>query len=277
MARYATPLDVPTRYQWDQDSRLPLPDPGTAPGNCGVTCVTVTAQYYRNQWFGIYATRKLVVSNDSQMFTSVGDQSWMLEKRGVPNHILRPTIAEITRILADQRRPVTVGLDMSKVPLVVAGHPFRGSHGILLRANGWKDGVHGKWALDPNFNRTYRRDPTEGRRFYPDSVLGQAYYNAGKWAIVPDKDKVVDRFVNVDGPEVNIRRAPPAPFTGERNIFARSRRDGIYRLDTGNRLSGLNYNFRFHYWRETQHGTFAIVDGYGRRLAIRKGNCHFVV
>ena len=276
MTRYIRPLDVRTRYQWDTDSKLPLPEPGTAPGNCGVTCVTVTAQYYKDQWFGIYSTRRLVVSNDSQLFTSVGDQSWMLEKRGVPNHISRPIIGEITSILAKERRPITVGLDMSRVPLSIAGHPFRGSHGILLRANGTKNGVPGKWAMDPNFNRTFRQDPTDGRRFYPDSLLKLAYYDSGKWAIVPDKDKVTERYVNVNGPDVNIRHAPPAPFTGQENIFARSRRDGIYRLDNGRKLSGLGYDFRFRRWRETDRGTFCIVEGYGRRLAIRKSNIHFV-
>lgn len=272
---YITPLDVPTRYQWDPDSRHPLPDPGTAPGNCGVTCVTHIAQYYRDQWFGIYTTRRLVVSDDTQLFTSVGDQAWMLSKRGVPNHILRPGIGEITRILATERRPVAIGMDMSKVPLSIAGHPFRGSHGVLLRANGIKNGVRGKWAMDPNFNRTYRRDPTEGRRFYPDSVLGIAYYDAGKWAIVPASDKLTVRYVAVNGPGVNIRHAPPLPFV-DGNIFARSQRDGIYRLANGNRLSSLGYHFRFHGWRTIQRGRFAIVEGYGRRLAIRGTNVHFV-
>lgn len=272
---YIAPLDVPSRWQWDPDSRLPLPDPGTAPGNCGVTVVTHIAQYYRDTVYGIYATRRLVVSDDSQLFTSVGDQSWMLEKRGVPNHILRPTLPELTRLLATQRRPIGIGLDMSQVPIEIAGHPFRGSHGIELRANVVKNGIDGKWAMDPNFNRTYRRDPTDGRRFYPNSVLQRAYYDAGKWAIVPDHDKVVVRYVQVNGPDVNIRHAPPAPFTPG-NVFARSRRDGIYRLDTGNRLSGLGYSFRFRYWRETSRGTFAIVDGYRRRLAIRNSNVHFV-
>jgi hypothetical protein len=275
MSHFITPLDMPARYQWDVDSKLPLPEPGTAPGNCGVTCVTATAQYYQDVRYGIYSTRRLVVSDDSQLFTSVGDQAWMLSKRGVPNHILRPTIRELTNILANERRPVTVGMDMSRVPLAIAGHPFRGSHGILLRANGVKNGVPGKWAMDPNFNRTFRRDPTEGRRFYPDSILQVAYFDSGKWAIVPEKDKVVQRYVNVNGPEVNIRHAPPVAFR-RGNVFARSRKDGIYRLDTGNKLSGLGYDFEFKYWRETDRGTFAIVKGYGRRLAIRQGNCHFV-
>src|SRR6187551_3791429 len=100
MSFFRNPLEVPTRYQWDADSKLPLPEPGTAPGNCGVTCVTIIAQYYKDTFFGIYNTRRLIVRNDWQMYTTVTEQSQMLSKRGVPNLIDRPSLTQLHRYLA---------------------------------------------------------------------------------------------------------------------------------------------------------------------------------
>lgn len=83
------------------------------------------------------------------------------------------------------------------------------------------------------------------------------------------------RELVVNGPGVNIRHTPPDPGTQD-NVFATSKRTGIYRRTTGNRLSALSYRFKFLFWNETPEGKFAVVRGYRRRLAIRKSLMHFV-
>lgn len=180
---YLRAVDVPFQRQWDKDSRLPLPDPGTAPGNCGPTAVEQVAEYYVGAAdkpdYGIFRTRRLA-NFDNQLSTSVNEQKTMLSKRGVPCTLQRPTVAELHKIVASGR-PVIIGLDMSRVPLVVAGHLFRGKHAITLRLS-----LPGTFDVaDPNFNDTYRKDPTNGHRIYPDWVLQGAYWDAGMWAIVP--------------------------------------------------------------------------------------------
>jgi hypothetical protein len=184
---YARAIDVPLVMQWDPDSRLPLPDPGTAPGNCGMAAVVQVAWYYRDYRYGIYATRRLVTTS-LKLSTTVTEQRDALRKRGVPCRLARPTIAQLHAMLATGRRPVIIGMDMGLVPDSIAGHDFQDDHGVTLRAN-----ASGGFSLaDPNFStRTNRLDPTRGRRFYPDWVVKRAYWDAGKWAIVPDADKVV--------------------------------------------------------------------------------------
>lgn len=245
MSYFRSPLDCPTRYQWDADSRLPLPDPGTAPGNCGMTCAAHVGQYYTDKFTGIYRTRRLATDRDWEMSTTVSDQSLALEKLGVPNVITRPNLDQIHRYLATHRRPIIVGLDMSRVPDGIRGHPFEGSHAIELRANAHKGDVLGASAMDPNFNRTYRTDPTGGRRFYPDWVLQSAYYNAGKWAILPLNDKVVPPpfygRIRVRGPGVSIRESA-REIAG--NVWAKSKSDGFtYRERDDKRLFANSYQY----------------------------------
>lgn len=193
-----TALQTPFRRQWDDDSKLPgawaygqdayLYPSGTAPGNCGVTCVAMISQFYTDRWHGIYDTRRLVVRNDREMFTRTQDQALMLAKRGVPNTISRPSLTAIKNMVRTGRWPVSIGMNFAKVPLAVAGHPFRGNHSVVAR------GLNSRGELlmaDPNFNRTFRIDPTGGRRPYPDWVVQAAYYNAGHWCIVPTKPKLV--------------------------------------------------------------------------------------
>lgn len=84
------------------------------------------------------------------------------------------------------------------------------------------------------------------------------------------------RKLAVNGPGINIRWAPP-DLDSRSNIFAVSRADGIYRVGTGRRLSGLGYAFTFLNWKEDEGLTFAVVSGYGgKRLAIAKHLTHWV-
>jgi hypothetical protein len=255
---FRRPLDVPFRRQWDPDSRLPMPDPGTAPGNCGMTVVTHMAQYYTDRWFGIFATRYLVMGNDLTLSSTVTQQSEALRRRGVENQIYRPDVDWLHRLVAEQRRPIGLGLDMSQVPLEIAGHDFRGSHGIELRATTYRDTLRGFTVMDPNFNTTYRVDPTNGHRFYPDWVINRAYYAADKWAIVPTADKLVPPpwwgRIRVQGPGVSIRES--AKETAG-NVYAKSRSNGYtYRERDNARLWRNTYEF---YW----NGETVVSSGIG--------------
>jgi hypothetical protein len=268
---YRTPLEVPARYQWDPDSQLPLPTPGTAPGNCGVTCATVMAQYVTDNKYGIYATRRLAVSNDSQMFTTISDQQLMLAKRGVAATAGRPTIETITNLVA-AGKPVLVGLQMSLVPPDVAGHSFRGSHAVLLRANSVRNGVAGKLVLDPNFNRTYRRDPTDGRRFYSDALIKKAYYDTGTmWALTLDKPKLIPSWygrVRIDGPGHTIRTSAQQTKSSE---WAYSRQNGTYR--GGQKLWDNSYQYYWDGERVLHNGVryFRVKTHTGQIRFIRTG------
>jgi hypothetical protein len=261
MGYYRTPLDVPPIYQWDQSSRLPLPDPGTAPGNCGPTVMTSIANYYKDRNFGIYDTRRLATAS-LELSTSIGDQSLMLAKRGVDNIISRPTVSQIKHYLSSLRRPLCIGMDMSKVPWEIAGHPFRGNHAVELLANTERDNTPGVLVLDPNFNRTYRTDPKKGRRFYPDWVLWAAYYNPGMWAIVPRIEKQVPpswygRVRILDGNNRHIRESAKEI---QGNTWAISRTDGYTYAVNGNRLFRNAYEY---YWNGEIREGFYVVRTHG--------------
>ena len=86
----------------------------------------------------------------------------------------------------------------------------------------------------------------------------------------------LQRYVRVNGPGINIRKADQDLFDRD-SIFAVTRSTGIYRVGTGKRLSGLKKAFAFIRWRTSEDaGQFAVVTGYGRRLAIHKSLVHFV-
>lgn len=84
-----------------------------------------------------------------------------------------------------------------------------------------------------------------------------------------------ERYLRVQGPGVNIRFTPPDPANSG-NVFATTRQTGTYRRSTGNRIGPLNYRYRFLWWTETEDGTFAVVRGFHRRLAIRKSMVTFI-
>lgn len=269
---YDRAIDAPMHFQWDVDSKLPLPEPGSAPNNCGPTSVEILAHYYTGKPYGIYRTRRLGTSDDYRG-TSIGEQQEMLRRRGVDCYFAQLTLQQVKFYGSTGRWPILLGLNMAYVPYDVAGHPFRGWHAVVRSTN---SGVASGVIRDPNFNRTYRRDPTDGLRIYSDSVIQAAFVDTGGWALIPRKPAPEPvRYVNVDGIGTNIRSAPPK-FNDLDNIFAETRRDGIYRRVTGNRLAGLGYDFRFHYWRDTERGQYAIVTGFGRRLAIARDSVHFV-
>lgn len=271
MGYYRTPLDVPVRYQWDADSRLPLPDPGTAPGNCGMTCVAHVAQYYTEKFTGIYHTRRLSTTEDWKMSTTISEQSLSLTKLGVPNIISRPTVAQITKYLSTGRRPIIVGLNMARVPATIRDHPFEGSHAILLRANARRTDSVGKNAMDPNFNRTYRLDPDKGQKYYPNWVLEYAYYDAGMWAIVPLNDKQVPppwygRVRVIDGNNRHIRESAKE-IAG--NTWAISRPDGYtHRVSDNQKL--FRNAYLYHWNGEVRNGFYVLKTHSGDTKFIKQ-------
>jgi len=234
-------IDAPTHYQWDDDSRLPSPDPGSAPNNCGPTSVENVAHAYTGRRFGVYRTRLLAVGDPSRA-TSVGEQRDMLIRRGVDCVFAQVTLAGIKQRLTDGRMPVILGLDMSKVPLEVAGHPFRGMHAVVALQNA----AGGMLIRDPNFSRrTNRTDPTDGKRYYPDWVIQNAYVNIRGWAITPlHKMPDVSWRGRVRANVGAIIRFHPIQQADE--VFAEARRNGYTYRPGGERLWPNTYTYEWN-------------------------------
>jgi len=93
---------------------------------------------------------------------------------------------------------------------------------------------------------------------------------AGSHLITP-----LQQEVQVNGAGVNIRKADTDLFD-RASVYAVSKADGIYRLGTGNRIAPLDKAFPFLHWRDSSEGDFAIVTGFGRRLAIHRSLVRFV-
>jgi hypothetical protein len=195
---YTSPYSSPARYQWEANS---------APSqsyNCGPTCVTKIAQFYRDTWYGIQATRRLAVSQDYRG-TSANEQATMLSKRGVAATVYRITsLAQLKSLLGSGRRPVLIGFLMSTIPAVYRDHPFLGWHAVTLLANAIAGGTSGIWVNDPNFSPPggIRPDPDGGRKFYPDWVIANSINaTSGVYAVVPNAAKTIAsasvRYANV--------------------------------------------------------------------------------
>lgn len=83
------------------------------------------------------------------------------------------------------------------------------------------------------------------------------------------------REIQLNGAGINLRKADEDLFD-RASVYAMSRKDGIYRRGTGNRIAPLSKAFPFLRIRQTPFGDFAIVTGFGKRLAIRRNLVHFV-
>jgi hypothetical protein len=261
---------TPSVYQWDPSSRLPLPDWGNAGANCGPTCVTWVANFYRNASFGINATRTLSGA-PNYVGTSIAQQRTMLAKRGVPCYAAQPSVTQMRDLVASGRRPIIVGLYMARVPSAMRGHPFTGMHSVVLRKTRTLNGVRGFDVLDPNFSKkTGRIDPTNGHRFYSEAVVAWAFYEATirgrSWALIPTNPKAVTapapttayvKFnAGVNG--VNLRSGPTSLVN---NIYATAWSDadpkpnGIIRRSDGKWIGNTNA-------RRTLYATVRGNDGH---------------
>jgi hypothetical protein len=267
--RYA--VEAPVHYQWDADSRLPSPDPGSAPNNCGPTSVENIAHFYRDARYGIYRTR-ILANGYPYGATTVGEQRTMLEKRGVPAIISQPSLTAIRAFAERRTHPIILGLYMAQVPLSVAGHPFRGWHAVEVLQTATDGNAQGVLVRDPNFSPLHDRpDPTHGRRFYPNWVIQAAFVNTGGWAIIPEKAKDVSwqgRVRANAGAQIRER-----PYQSESNVWATARADGYTYNRNGNRLWANTYQYHWNgFIRDTSDGRYYSVKTHdGRRRFIRVG------
>lgn len=208
---YTNISQVPARRQWESSSAP------WQPYNCGPTSVAFVADFYRDATFPIEATCDLGAACDQPVNapgTSGAEQAVMLQQRGVPCTVQRPTPTALATLVST--RPVVIGLQMSKVPAATRGHSFTGIHAVVARARA-RDaaGNPGTLIMDPNFGYGQAVDATNGSRFYPDAVLNAARTLAGGvWmsTIVPDAAKVVTdvtiivdavKFLGADGKPAN--------------------------------------------------------------------------
>lgn len=262
---YTAAIQAPKRWQWEASS-----DPSKAQ-NCGPTVITFIAGFYRDTWYGIEATRRLVTECCTP--TNAWQQAAMLEARGVPASVREITsTAELHGLVDSGRRPIVIGVEMSRVPLVFRDHGFLGWHALALMGRAVIDGTVGFWVNDPNFSPPggIRPDPDRGMKFYPDWVIASAYIsNSPRFAIVPDAAKplpVTKGRGRIAGPDCNIRTS--MSMTSSANIYARSAADGYtYRRSDGARLWANSSQYIFLGW---SNGWAKCQTGSGMRLYIRK-------
>lgn len=277
MANYRSAVATPVSYQWDPDSRFPLPDPGSAPDNCGPAAIENVAQFYNNRSFGIYRTRLLAAPAYGP--TSFFQQMQMLNKRGVPCVQWRGSVSKLREIVKGGRQPVVIGMLYSRVPDDIAGHPFQGWHAVEVLDTARRNGVRGFWIRDPNFNRTYRQDPTGGRRFYPDWVIQSAFYNAGGWGIKPNTPKAIIRYARLNrGEGINVRKSKGEPGDGRRygELWGTTRNGKLIRVSNGEVVADPQTKpFRFRGFVEGAYHGLGEHPKDWARLVIR-GNTRYV-
>lgn len=193
---FRTTLDNPPRFQWEISS-------GTfdcsQSVNCGPTGSTQQADFYRDREFPIERTRiRADVSRCRP--TNAWEQVEMLRKRDVPADVAEiDSLAELDALLGKgKRRPVGIGVLMSRMTAETRGHPFLGWHRItiLCKARRRRNGryVYGYIYTDPNFSPPggYRPDPRKGHRFIRRGELRYAFIdNSPRYAIVPHNRKAL--------------------------------------------------------------------------------------
>lgn len=260
---YTSAITSPARYQFESNSA-----PNQA-YNCGPTVATAIAQFYRDQWYGIEATRNLATAADYRG-TSATEQGVMLAKRGVPNTVrYLNSVAELHAVTDSGRRPVLLGILMGRVPYQYRDHSFTGWHAVMIRGGGYLNGVRGFWIMDPNFNppgSTYSLDPDRGKKWYPDWVMQTAWANVTpRWAVVPNAAKVIattagrGHVATPSGTNVcNIRSG--ASYSAA--IYARARSDGYtYRVSDGVKLWRNSSQFLWWGWTNTDWANCTTTGG----------------
>ena len=169
--------------------------------------MTRIACFYRDTWYGIEATRKTIAGmgpynvNGQQYYgapaqtaTNAWQQADMLTKRGVPATVRQiSSLDEMHGLVDSGRRPIVVGIEMSRVDPIVRGHNFTGWHAVVFVGPAYVNGLRGVYVNDPNFAVSgWGSDPTRGRRFYSDALLQGAWIqNSPRYCVVPTSAKVV--------------------------------------------------------------------------------------
>jgi hypothetical protein len=192
MVAYAT--QAPDRQQWESSSQY------SQSWNCGVTCAAFIAGYYRGTRFSIEQGRRNITGwgpynvNGTLTYgcppktpTNAAQQRDMLIARGVPASARYVnTVDELHGLVDSGRRPIIVGIQMSRIPYQYRGHSFLGWHAVTFITGTYRDGKRGFLVNDPNFPA----GSPSSRRFYPDWLVKSAWQdNVPRWCVVPNSLK----------------------------------------------------------------------------------------
>jgi hypothetical protein len=169
--------------------------------NCGPTGAAQQADYYNNSprlaGYSIEGGR-LKAGIAQGRPTSAWEQAEILRRRGVPCEVVVITgLLQLDELLGYGRRPIGIGVEMSRVTAATRGHSFTGWHRITLLTRGHRirngKKVSGYVYTDPNFHPIGsggREDPRKGHRFISRAELRHAYIdNIPRYAIVPNHKK----------------------------------------------------------------------------------------
>jgi len=197
MVHWKRATDSQPRFQFEQSS-------GTLANsqifNCGPTGSAQQADYYNNSPKGAgYSIEggRLKAGIGQGRPTNAWEQAEILRRRGVPcDVVVIDTLPQLDELLGYGRRPIGIGVEMSRVTATTRGHSFTGWHRITLltrshRIRGGKR-VPGYTYTDPNFSPAggHRPDPKKGHRFISRAELRHAYIeNTPRFAIVPAHKK----------------------------------------------------------------------------------------
>ncbi|MBA2237547.1 MAG: hypothetical protein H0W24_02430 [Lysobacter sp.] len=211
--------------------------------------MTKIASFYKDTFFYIETTRRLVTACCTP--TTAWQQRDMLIKRGVPASVREiSSVAEMHGLVDSGRRPIIIGVLMSKVPSMYRDHPFLGWHALCVLKGDYYNGTRGFWINDPNFSPAggIRPDPDRGRKWYPDWVIQNAYINnSPRYSVVPNSAKAVtapaptQEYVkfNAGVNGINLRLQPDSRLN---NIYAVVYTDpkGIVRVKDGARIGATS-------------------------------------
>lgn len=180
---WTSALQVPPRSQFDASSgSLDY----SAKYNCGVTVATEIGQFLKDKpWLGIEATRTGAGVARGRP-TTYDEQRRMFIYRGVGASVrVIDSLASLRALVRGGKRPVSIGVLMSRVPAWIRGHSFTGWHSLeVLDAP-----AGGFWVNESNLPV----GSTGFRRWYPDATMQYAFIDAPGYAIavVPYDAKVV--------------------------------------------------------------------------------------
>jgi len=196
---YRTTLACPPRFQWEASSGSFQCSQAV---NCGPTGSVQQADFYKDRTFPIERSRTRVGIQRCRPTTYL-EQAAILRDRGVPcDPTVLTSLKQLDAALGPRpfRRPIGIGVLMSRMSAATRGHSFLGWHRITILARAKrrrKDGriVRGYIYTDPNFSPPggHRPDPKRGRRFIRRSELRYAFIeNQPAIAIVPRRRKRID-------------------------------------------------------------------------------------
>ena len=199
---YTSPLQVPGTYQSRPDS---------APSksyNCGPSSITHVARFYRDRDFGIQATRRLAVTNNYRG-TFPSERATMLSKRGIPCRADRIGGSQLLTLV--RTRPVSVAMDMAKIPYPYRRYGFSGLHELVAVATRSTPTVAEIGFMDPNYGWPDGETGYTPKTIWMPYKVWQPAFTG--WAVIPDAAKVITtrtRYVRrcTAKQAVNVRSGP---------------------------------------------------------------------